>query len=565
MIMKVHNMLKTLVRIVIVPFLFTASLAFSATDTEQAFIFKAERGSAYDKMRLGLRYAMGDGVKADDNAAQEWFLKAAEENYAPAQVGLASMKSFDSDVQDISGAVNWLRKAAQQHNIQAQSELSRLLLSGMGIPRDPKEGEKWQKNAEQLTLQQQLEWAWKIAATHAERWKVIKGDSARRLARNISTFQETGITLNVMAIGHAIESGDNAAKTIGAMLLATGNGVKADEKLAGDWFLEAAESGYAPAQAALGQLYRIGWGTFKKNDHIAAKWMKKAADQKLLEAQIQYAKMLASGIGVSIDKATAILLLEEASKTGHAEALMILGLEKLSQGDRAEAAKLLSLAANSDNENVLSVLAVLYGWGNAPVINESEKMTEVRRYAQRKDRDAQLLLGLFFAEGWGTPIDYEEAAFWYKTAISYGNQDAMIPWMLLNVSFEHYKEAEHQLKESEKNHTFGFLHEKDLLRQMFEEIEESDDVLESEEKRMVYKNWRQRKITRQMHFLKQQAEKGSPVAGYLYGMLTTQKWNNVDDDSSLENSLLMQQSLTKLCMLSRKSLEKECQMIQSKQ
>ncbi len=233
---------------------------------EQQFIEKAEKGSAYDRMRLGLRYAMGDQVKADDIAAQKWFQQAAEEGYAPAQVGLASMKAFESDVQDIPGAVELFRKAARQDNIQAQTELARLLQSG-GVPDNPGEAEAWQKRAEELTRQQQLEWAWKIAATGCEKWQIpadTPADLVKKQAKHVNSFQHSGMTLDILKIGRAVESDDPAAKTVGAMLLATGNGIKPDQKLAAEWLRDAAKSGYAPAQAVLGQLYRIGWRTFER-------------------------------------------------------------------------------------------------------------------------------------------------------------------------------------------------------------------------------------------------------------------------------------------------------------
>ena len=119
--------------------LLPVTAVFASGPSEKVLIENAQSGTARDLMRLGLRYAMGDGVKADDIVAQKWFQLSAEEGYAPAQVGLASMKAFESDVQDIPGAIDWLRKAAQQDNVQAQTELARLLQSGTSDTNNPEE------------------------------------------------------------------------------------------------------------------------------------------------------------------------------------------------------------------------------------------------------------------------------------------------------------------------------------------------------------------------------------------------------------------------------------------
>ena len=540
-------------------------VAHASGSLEQSLIEKAQAGTARDRMRLGLRYAMGDGVKADDITAQKWFQQSAEEGYAPAQVGLASMKAFESDVQDIPTAIAWLRKAAQQDNVQAQTELARLLQSGTEGGNNPEEAETWQKKAEELTQQQQLDWAWKLAASGCEKWQIpsdTSPDVVKRQARNVDSPQHTNLTLNIAKIGHAVEAGDNMAKTVGAMLLATGNGIKADQKLAGEWLRDAAKSGYAPAQAVIGQLYRIGWGPFEKNDQAAAEWMKLAAEQGIEEAQIQYAKMLSSGHGTAVDKTKAEALLENACSKNNAQALMVLGFEKLSQDKRAESIELLSRAADYGDEHVLSVLSVLYGWGTAPVGNESAKMTEVRRYAQREDADAQLMLGLFYAEGWGTPRNIEEATVWYNIAINHGNKDAFLPLVLLQVEARQVKEADRSLAGTVKQKAFGFLHEKEMLKMMFEETVPSSEIPEmrdisADEAALAYRAWRREKITRQLHYLSQQAQSGNPVAGYLYGMLVAEGLDISVDKTS--GNHLMQASLAKLCSLSTKGLEKECQ------
>ena len=61
----------------------------------------------------------------------------------------------------------------------------------------------------------------------------------------------TAARIDVVALKRAAENGDDHAQTLLGALLATGDGVKKDEKAAIGWFEKAADSGNAQAQACL--------------------------------------------------------------------------------------------------------------------------------------------------------------------------------------------------------------------------------------------------------------------------------------------------------------------------
>ncbi len=547
--------------------IFPLSVIHAADTFEQPPAQHAQHGDARSQMIQGLRAAMGDGGPADDMAAEKWFSFAASKNYAPAQVALASMKAFDSDVQDIPQAMELLRKAAKQNNLQAQTELVRLIDSGIGQALTPDEMEIWQKESEILSDERKMAKIWCLAATGAEKWQIPENtsfDTIKKQARNIDTPEHKGISLNISQIGHAVEDGDNAAKTVGAMLLATGNGIKRDTKLAQQWLMEAAKDGYAPAQATVALLYGTGWGSWGKNEKSSAEWMKLASDQGLEEAEFQYAVMLLTGTGVATDKNHATELLEKVAKTGNAHAIMRLGFEKLSQGKRAESAMMLLKSLENADDQILSVLGVLYGWGNAPVFNETAKMTEARRYAQRKDIDAQLMVGLFYAEGWGTLQNSEEAVKWYSTAIKNGNQDARIPLALLYASEGNEKVAAQMMASAVRQKSFAFLHEKDLLKMMFDNIDNVPEVrdmsaLEKGKESPEYVSWRQSKITAQKTFIEKNSASGNLISAYLDGLLKIGNWKNSAETEF--QSDLIRKPLSKLCILSSQGIEKECQQL----
>jgi len=69
-----------------------------------------------------------------------------------------------------------------------------------------------------------------------------------------------------------------------------GDGVPIDGKKAAEWYLKAAEKGFAPAQYRLGMLHLNGDGV-PQDWKEAKKWFEKAADQKYLPAKEVLVKM----------------------------------------------------------------------------------------------------------------------------------------------------------------------------------------------------------------------------------------------------------------------------------
>jgi len=69
----------------------------------------AENGDPAAQNSLGLRYAMGDGVKLDEQEAIRWFTKAADQGNVPSQSKLGAMYFRGRDIpQDLSKAYFWI-------------------------------------------------------------------------------------------------------------------------------------------------------------------------------------------------------------------------------------------------------------------------------------------------------------------------------------------------------------------------------------------------------------------------------------------------------------------------
>ena len=89
-------------------------------------------------------YRNGEGVPQDDGEAVTWYRKAAEQGNADAQTNLGFMYATGRGVpQDYSEAVALYRKAAEYGDAQAQFNLAVSYNDGHGVPQDFVEAHMW--------------------------------------------------------------------------------------------------------------------------------------------------------------------------------------------------------------------------------------------------------------------------------------------------------------------------------------------------------------------------------------------------------------------------------------
>jgi TPR repeat protein len=103
------------------------------------------------------------------------------------------------------------------------------------------------------------------------------------------------------------------------LIFEKGLGVKADPKVAAEWYQKAAEKGDADAQVNYGYMLEKGIGT-KKDLGKAASWYAKAAKQNNGLGQYNLAVLYARGLGIHKDYRRAVKLFKEAAENGIADA-----------------------------------------------------------------------------------------------------------------------------------------------------------------------------------------------------------------------------------------------------
>jgi TPR repeat protein len=123
----------------------------SAQGTSQqiaALHARAQSGDSKAEVQLGMAYASGDGVAADEKEAVKWFRRAAEKGNAAGEYSLAEMYLTGRGVEpDISQAVKWLSRAAESGDARAQFNLAALYVEGQGVSKNKNEAVKWMRKA----------------------------------------------------------------------------------------------------------------------------------------------------------------------------------------------------------------------------------------------------------------------------------------------------------------------------------------------------------------------------------------------------------------------------------
>jgi uncharacterized protein len=109
---------------------------------------RAEAGDAKAEYALGLDYARGSGVQADDAQALKWFLKSAQQHYAAGEYALSELYMTGRGVaENDAKALEWMKLAAEHGDPRAQYNLAALYLAGRGVTKDESVAFTWMDKA----------------------------------------------------------------------------------------------------------------------------------------------------------------------------------------------------------------------------------------------------------------------------------------------------------------------------------------------------------------------------------------------------------------------------------
>lgn len=342
-------------------------------------------GDRLAEFYLGYMYKHGKGVAQDLEKAEEWYRKAAERGFLPAQNDFGVMLvrlEVESGVLE-SKAIEWLQKAAEQGYPAAQYNLAlvNILIGNYYDPTGPEVAAECYHCA--------VNWYTKAAV---QDYPPAQNDLAgiyqngqwgvdKNLEKALELFTKAASPRPITA--DSVTSGSALAQHNLAMMYSKGHGVIQDFEAAAHWFQKAAEQGNAESQFSLGYLYYKGDGVIQ-DFKIAAEWYQKAVAQGHSAAQNSLALMYRDGEGVSKNSEITWRLTFEAAQQGDAIAQSNLGkafasgLDEIPQDD-SEAYYWYSLAvkdeaqvAEADRENATAEL-------HTERENVGNRLTEVQK------------------------------------------------------------------------------------------------------------------------------------------------------------------------------------------
>ena len=135
--------------LIMILFFAIASGVFAQTTNIVTLMLKAKSGEAEAQNALGEAYYDGKGVTENLTEAVKWFTKAAEQENAKAEYNLGNCYYYGYGVQykDYGEAVKWYTKAAEQGCAEAQNNLGACYENGDWVEKNLEEAVKWYTKA----------------------------------------------------------------------------------------------------------------------------------------------------------------------------------------------------------------------------------------------------------------------------------------------------------------------------------------------------------------------------------------------------------------------------------
>lgn len=180
--------------------------------------------------------------------------------------------------------------------------------------------------------------------------------------------------------------------------LELGRGIPIDITEAIRWYIRSAESGFVPAQMALGRLYsQNSENGIITDGSEALRWYDMASLYEN-DAHIEIAKMYLDG--------------------------------NLLPQNNIEAARRYRLAAERGSSRAQVALGIMYTEGRGVARSEAEAVHWFREAANQNNSEGQARLGLMYANGAGVEQDVAEALHWYRRGAEGGLQGRMAQRLL---------------------------------------------------------------------------------------------------------------------------------------
>ncbi len=259
----------------------------------------ADQGLPVAEYAVGLLTVLSS-TNANLPAATEYFRKAAEKDFAPAQFlwGYCLQLGYGVST-NLLEAIVWYQKAASNNYAPAQYSLGVMSNDGLGMPNNPRD------------------------AVHFYRLAAGEKYPLAQYALGFCYMQGTGVEQDFKEAANlfrpAAEQGLAEAQHAYGICLYFGYGAAQDYAASAMWFKRAVEQNYPSAQAALGRCYLEGTGV-ETNLSYGANLIRASAECGLALGMRYYGGMFAGGTGVPQNNVEAYKWFTLAILNGDAEA-----------------------------------------------------------------------------------------------------------------------------------------------------------------------------------------------------------------------------------------------------
>jgi len=279
----------------------------------------------------------------------------------------------DCKTSEKKDAETWLRKAAENEEIEAMRLLGIFLLQGEKLPHNPQEGEYW--------LQKAIEFGDEIASitlgSHLIEGEYIQKD----INQGYQLLELVALKGNVKGI------------MILAIYLLKGEHLQHDPEKAKELLLKAAdEMKLTDAMAILGSNLLRG-EKLPQNKKEGEKWLRKAAEESHVDAMFELGIRLIYGFELTKNKELGLEWLENLCELGNAKAML--------------------------------ELAQLYIRGDVLPKNKEKGEELLIKATKLKSKEAMNSLAELYLVGkFGFPIDIDKGTKWFYTAIDHDCDEA---------------------------------------------------------------------------------------------------------------------------------------------
>lgn len=307
-----------------------------AGDRSAAWKDAAKSGDAIGEYLYARLIQTGTGVQSDQEIAFRWMKQAAEQGLLIAQTNMGvSYLNGDGVSADEVQAVAWFQGAADANYPAALVALGECYHFAQGVSRDEEEAASLYRRAADLGAARGM---YRLAgclqsgtgcprdAEGAYDWYLKAAELGYAAAYNevgLCLENGRGSAVDVAAANRyyrlGAEGGDEWAQNNIGWNLLMGIGVTKNQTEAVAWFRKSAVQGNMRAQTSLGWCLQNGFGV-QRDDAAAVPWLRKAADQGFARAQGLLGNCYERGRGIAASQSEAIRWYRLAAAQGDQEA-----------------------------------------------------------------------------------------------------------------------------------------------------------------------------------------------------------------------------------------------------